>query len=155
MKRILIGLAVVAVFGFFILHIYGDWFQRHCGFSGYPDRITLFLYSDESEKPIPTYDYELTLCGSDQDFLGPVKDRGKSYSLSGDYGTYYFTLTYQEKTAHFFLENLNNWWRTAVLLRLREDGQGIQQVNCLYNTDPPGIEIYMIDWEDGQTEPTA
>ena len=159
MKRRIIAIAIAAAMLFllyrFVSYVLIEPFQRHYAFSGYPDRITLFLYSDESEDPIPTSDYELKLIGSDADYQGPIKDRGKRYSLTGDYGTYYFTLTYQGKTAFFYLENVNDWWRTAVLLRLRADGQGIQQVNCLYNTNPPGIEIYTIDWEDEQTEPAA
>ncbi len=153
MKRFAIGLmaAVIVIALFFC--VFGDWFQRHNGFSGYPDRITVFLYSDEN--PIPTSDYELTLYGSDQIDMGPVRDRGKCWSLSGDYGTYDFALTYQGKTASFFLENTNDWWRTVVLLRLREDGKGLEQINCVYNTNPPWMEVYMIDWDSEQAEPAA
>ena len=163
MKRRNIAIAVAALALFllyrFVSYVLVEPFQRHYAFSGYPDRITLFLYSGEDADllysnedidSIPTSDYKLILNGSDANYQGPIKDHGDCYSLTGDYGTYYFTLTWQGRTADFYLENVNDWWRTVILLRLRDDGRGLEQINCVYNTNPPGMEVFMIDWNDEQ-----
>ena len=146
-KLLLIGILLcVCLIMVFLYVAVKDFCSRHYAFDGYSDRITVFLFGASAEKPIATDEYILNCNGNYA--CDHLQKSHNFYSMNGDYGTYFFRLQYKDKTASFFLENTNDWWRTIILLRLSDDGgTEIQQMNIIYNNNPPFVESRLIEWE--------
>ena len=115
--------------------------RRHYSFDGYSDSITIFLLRDDEELPLPTDQYSVNAYGDHA-----IHRNENSYSMRGDYGTYFYTLCYQGKTASFFLENANDWWRTMIVLHIRGNDSLIEQTNCIFNNNPPFLEKQTVEW---------
>lgn len=136
LAAILIAAAVVYKSGYY---------ARHYAFDGFSDKITVFLYDGDAVVQNTKYDLKVyPPCGEEV-----VSRTSDGFSVNGgEYGLYFFALQYNEKTAEFGLENANYWWRTSIILRLSEDGSGLEQVNCVFNNNPPFIETRKILWKE-------
>ena len=118
---------------------------EHYAFDGFSDKITVFLYDGDAVVQNTKYDLKVyPPCGEEV-----VSRTSDGFSVNGgEYGLYFFALQYNEKTTEFGLENANDWWRTSIILRLSEDGSGLEQVNCVFNNNPPFIETRKILWKE-------
>lgn len=121
------------------------YYARHYAFDGFSDKITVFLYDGDAVVQNTKYDLKVyPPCGEEV-----VSRTSDGFSVNGgEYGLYFFALQYNEKTTEFGLENANDWWRTSIILRLSEDGSGLEQVNCVFNNNPPFIETRKILWKE-------
>lgn len=147
MKRFLKIAAVVAVcVAAFIAYTHTDYYVRHHGY-GDVDQIHIFAVLDGA--PLPTSQYAID---GGLDGVETVQKNEGNYSLPGDYGLYRFALTWNGKHADFYLENVNDWWRTNIVLNIRSDETTIEQMNDVYNNNPPFIDVRTIQWEEGRTD---
>ncbi|MGN1020208.1 MAG: hypothetical protein ACI4O7_07515 [Aristaeellaceae bacterium] len=112
------------------------------------------MFLHDGERVLMPDEYTLSARFCDEDI--PVSPIADGYAVDGgEYGVYSFTLGCGGRTASFGLWNTNNWWRTSVILRLSQDGSGIEQVNCVMNNNPPFIETFFIPWTQPECEPDA
>jgi len=123
-----------------------DWFRRHYAYYG--DRIQIYAYEDG--KILDTDAYSI-------DFIEewywdmPLEKNRWSYSLEGDYGTFWFILNWQGKSAEFFLENVNDWWRTNIHLHIDTNSDTVQQTNSVWNNDPAFADSFELKLEQAQS----
>ena len=122
-----------------ILFLGSDYFDRHHGYQ-----------SDEKIRFYVMLDGELLSCeqysisgGLDVD---PVLLDEYGYYSKGEYGQRGYRLSMNGRTANFYLENVNDWWRTSVILYLDSDSDAISQLNIVYNSKGKTAESRKFAW---------
>lgn len=120
-----------------ILHT--AWFQRNYAYYG--DRISISAYVDGVL--LEPGAYEIAFDGEGD----VLRETPLGYSLPGDYGTYWFTLHWQGRETSFFLENVNDWWRTNINLYIDTHKGTVQQTNTVWNNDPAFADSFTLEWE--------
>lgn len=127
-----------------------DWFQRHYGYYG--DCIQIYAYEDG--RLMETQEYEINLLEGwfYEKHGNPFSKNRWSYSLGGEYGTFCFTLKWQGREAEFFLENVNDWWRTDINLYINTHQDVIQQTNIVWNNNPAFADAFELEWKETTDE---
>lgn len=147
MKKLLSSIVILA-FGIAlcvgIMHT--DWFQRNYAYYG--DCIHIYVYEDG--ELLETEDYEIILqeWWHYEELDNPFTENRWDYSLKGDYGTFCFLLNYQGREAEFFLENLNDWWRTNINLYIDTNANQVYQTNIVWNNEPEVADSFILQWEE-------
>ena len=122
-----------------VLFLRSDYFERHFGYQS-DEKIRFYVMLDG--ELISHENYSIT-GGLDID---PVRLDEYGYYSDGEYGQRYYRLHMDDRTADFFLENVNDWWRTSVILYLDSESEEISQLNIIYNTESKYAESRRLTW---------
>lgn len=147
MKRLLVLIFAIAFF--FVLCfgiVHTDWFRRNYAYYG--DCIHIYLYEDGRLLETEEYDISMVEWWHHEELGNSFTENRLDYSLQGDYGTFYFILKYQGREAQFFLENVNDWWRTNINLHIDTYSDTIRQTNIVWNNDPAFADSFILEWEE-------
>jgi len=125
-----------------------DWFQRHYAYYG--DCIQIYAYEDG--RLLETTEYEISLLEwwYYEKNGNPFSQNKWSYSLGGECGTFRFTLKWKGCETEFFLENVNDWWRTDINLYIDTQRDVVRQTNVVWNNNPAFADAFVLEWEDKQ-----
>ncbi len=113
-----------------------DWFKRHYGM-GFSDRMNITVVLNGKALPPSSYTLTYTIHGEDGD-PRPANRTKAGYSIDSGYGVYLLSLVLDEHMIGFFVENLNNWWRTDIRLDVTDNSDGtvtIVQTEDVINDD--------------------
>lgn len=145
-KKLVAVLILALLIVFYVGIVQTDWFQRNYAYFG--DHIHIYVYQDGVI--LPTGDYEIDLMEEwYYEKKGRLFTENKwGYSIKGDYGTLRLTLKYQGREAEFFLENVNDWWRTNINLYIDTYSDTVRQTNIVWNNDPAFADSFTLQWEE-------
>ena len=121
------------------LFLSSDYFKRHYGYQS-NEKIRFYVLLDGE---LLSHEQYSISGGLDVD---PVLLDEYGYYSKGEYGQRGYQLSMNGRTADFWLENVNDWWRTSVILYLDSDSDSISQLNIVYNGKGKTAESRQFAW---------